>query len=693
MKSVVQDILKENARRNAAITAKFNPVTGEGSILEREEISISDFPFPKQFLPLSMLKVPLVKQLIRMGSLKNFIEKKLKLENTPENREAVIKQFIRIRFRHDFAFWASVLAFIKAKGGGEDIRFRLNRSQRKLITAFETERLAGRPIRLVLLKARQWGGSTATQIYMAWLQLVHRVGLNSLIVGHVKDSSIEVKDMFNKLINNYPAEMLHRLGETYAENEQKMEGVGMSGNIHRIIMRNCKIKIGTAEKPDSARGGDYNLVHCTEVGLWKTTEGKSPEDIVRSATSGVLLKPYTMIVYESTANGTGNFFQREYDAAKRGLSQFKALFVAWHEIEQYAAPIEDMESFARTLYERKDITTANSEREEPGAYLWSLWNMGATLEAINWYVSERSKYNDHGDMASEYPSDDIEAFVHSGARVFDKYKVAKLRGSCRAPKYIGEVYADADEGERAFSNVRFNEDPQGQFWIWAKPEIDIEEEVLDRYLVVVDIGGRGHKADYSVVCVFDRLFQIDGGCPSVVAQWYGHIDMDVLSWKAAQIAAYYDNALLVIESNTLETHDKERQVDGDQSGYILNQIKGYYDNLYARAQSEEEIREQQPRKYGFHTNVATKPKIISTLVKVIREGLYTERDERCLDEYLTYERKKNGSWGAILGKHDDLLMTRAIGLHIAFYEMPVPSIITRERRSGYKRKTISEATI
>ena len=189
---------------------------------------------------------------------------------------------------------------------------------------------------------------------------------------------------------------------------------------------------------------------------------------------------------------------------------------------------------------------------------------------------------------------------------------------------------------------------------------------------------------------------MDGDRPSVVAQWYGHIDMDLLSWKAAQIAAWYDNALLVIESNTLETHDRDRFVDGDQSSFILNQIKDYYPNLYARKQSEEDIREKRPKKYGWHTNVLTKPMIISTLVKVIREFLYVERDERCLDEYLVYERKQNGAFGAIIGKHDDLLMTRAIGLHICFNEMPLPKIVDRPqpgKPKTKKQKVISAATI
>lgn len=181
--------------------------------------------------------------------------------------------------------------------------------------------------------------------------------------------------------------------------------------------------------------------------------------------------------------------------------------------------------------------------------------------------------------------------------------------------------------------------------------------------------------------------------PSVVAQWYGHIDMDLLAWKAAQIATFYDNSLLVIESNTLETHDRERDVDGDQSSFILNQLHDIYPNLYARKQSDDDIKEGRPKKYGFHTNVATKPKVISTLVKVVREHLYIERDIRCLDEYTTYEKKPNGSFGAVLGKHDDLLMTRAIGLHICFYEMDYPQIVTKRYKKAVNKKIISVATI
>lgn len=695
----VMQLLRENDRRVSEIEAKFNPITGEGSICfkDRQVFDVKGFPI-KMYLPKEMFKIPLIKQLIAAGSLAKFFDI-IDEDNTEEAREVIIATVLKLRSRYDFAFWAAFYVYIKNKEGGDDVLFRLTRPQRRLVERLEARRKAGKPIRLVLLKARQWGGSTCIQLYMAWLQLCHRVGLNSLIVAHQGTASDEILDMYDRMIKAYPLDMLHKLADEYTDKEQKWVGVGHSGSIHRVPQRNCKIKIGTAERPDSARGGDYSLVHCSEVGLWKKTEGKSPEDIVRSACSGVLYKAYTMIVYESTANGTGNFFQREYDAAKNGKSQFEALFIAWFDIDLYTLPFESKKQrneFATWLWENRNNKNANSNREEPGQYLWWLWEKGATLEAIHWYVEERKKYTDHAYMASEYPSDDIEAFVHSGSMVFDKYKVEKFRAACHVPAYIGDVYGKADTGKDAFKDLKFTVDKQGQLWVWEKPEIDPKERILHRYLVVVDIGGRGKKADWSVITVFDRLFMMDGDRPSVVAQWYGHIDMDLLSWKAAQIAAWYDNAILVIESNTLETHDRDRSVDGDQSSFILNQIKDYYPNLYARKQSEEDIREKRPKKYGWHTNVLTKPMIISTLVKVIREGLYVERDERCLDEYLVYERKPNGAFGAIIGKHDDLLMTRAIGLHICLFEMPLPKIVERPQpgKSRTKRtKIVSAATI
>lgn len=702
--SVIYDIIAENDSRRDNMFSRFNPITGEGSVGERVLVCLEDFPLKKMWLPVRMLDNNFIKELIKQKGIDGLLRNVMGVKDPePEDREAVLDRFIRVRNLNDFPFWSATFVYIKNKEPGQpDCLFRLTYPQRRFVEMLEEMRLAGKPIRIILLKARQWGGSTTSQLYMAWLQLVHRTGLNSLIVSNFNKGSETIKGMFKRMIDAYPISMLHEVGEVYAENEDKLVGVGRSGLTQLVPQRNATISIGSAESPDSCRGGDYALVHLSEVGLWKATDGKKPEDIVRSACSGVLFRPYTMIVYESTANGVGNFFHREYSAAKdpKIKSQFTPLFVSWFDIEMYQIPFankKELVEFAESLYNNRDNAAAVSDREESGKYLWWLWEIGATLEGIHWYVEERAKYSNHGSMASEYPSDDIEAFVNSGAAIFDKYAVEKLRPAAKQPpRYIGEVTAYGDEGEDALKDLHFVSDKQGLLWVWNLPDPispNDTEEVTDRYLTVVDIGGRSHTADWSVIVVFDRLLMMDGDKPAVVAQWYGHIDMDLLAWKAAQIAAFYDNSLLVIESNTLETHDRERDVDGDQSNAILNQIKDIYPNLYARKQSEDAIMQGLPVRYGFHTNVATKPMIISTLVKVVREGLYVERDERCVDEYLNYEKKPNGSFGAKAGEHDDLLMTRAIGLHICFYEMELPQVVERcDNSLKYSPRIVSAAS-
>lgn len=668
-----EKILEENNRRNEYQNRSFNPVTGENSVGERVPLPLPDYILPLQYIPVEMSSHPLIMQLKTAGSIGELAS------SSGEDAEMIASRLLRLRLQYDFPFWAATLVFIKCKGGGDDVRFVLNRPQRRLIEIFEKSRLADEPIRLILLKARQWGGSTCAQLYMSWLQLQHSVGLNSLIIAHQVAGSDEIKDMFDRMINAYPAEFLYALNDPLlisrkALREKKMVNVGKSGSIFRVPQRNCKIKIGSAERPDSCRGGDYNLVHLSEVGIWRATDGKSPEDIVRSACGGVLLTPMTMIVYESTANGTGNFFHREYLAAKSGESQFKSMFVSWFEIERYSLPLTEEQKLQRAINLFKNRNSeADTPRAESGKYLWNLFLKGATLEAIEWYVAERAKYNDHADMAAEYPSDDIEAFAHSGARVFDRYQVEAMREECVSPGFIGEILSDLPDGPDSVKDkksLRFTPLPAGGLKVWSlPPEIKI---CTERYLVVVDVGGRSPKADWSVICVFDRLPVLHGGKPEVCAQWRGHCDADRLAWNAARIAKFYDNALLVIESNTLETKEGERNLDGDQSPYILTQIKEAYPNLYVRSGSAESLRNGYTGKLGFHTNTNTKPMVISTLIRCIRDGIYTERCEEALDEMLTYERRPNGSFGALPGSHDDILMTRAIGLHILLHEMDFP---------------------
>ena len=676
---LIERMLEEDARRRKAMHTPYDPVGGEMSPGTRFAINIPGLEPARLHIPVAMQEEPEVKALMAGRALTDAF---------PGSIENARRRWHELRCRYDFPYWAFRCIKIKSKTGDPDFPFLLNAPQRKLIGAFEAMREAGEPIRIILVKARQWGGSTATQIYMLWIQLMRRQGFNSLIIGQQNSGTEEVIAMAKRALDKYPRDLLADDTDPLPDKEKVYVNTGLSRTTISIPRRNFRIKAGSAERPDAVRGGDYALVHLTEVGLWRKTQGKKPEDIMRAATSGVLLYPETMIVMESTANGVGTFFHKEYLAAKRGTSLYRPVFVAWYEIDKYSTPPPDRRKMAQRIVRERNCGFSDDTRLATGQYIWRLWEAGASLDAINWYEKTRAGLEDTDYMASEYPSDDDEAFVNSGAHVFNRRKALQLKTRCMPPRWSGELEGHADCGADALEGITFEEDPRGRLKVWDMPAVTpdgLPEGMHDRYLTVVDVGGRSVKADWSVIVVFDRIRMLGGGVPAVAAQWRGHCDMDQLAWLSARIARWYGDALLVIESNTLETRDPDRYVDGDQSAFILNQIRDTYRRLYARKQSPEDIIMGKPRKYGFHTNVSTKPMVISTLVKVVREGLYIERDEACVDEYLTYERRPNGSYGAITGKHDDMLMTRAIGLHICFNEMTAPRRYGNPYRGALRR--------
>lgn len=699
----IQSILDLDGQRMADESAVFNPITGEGSIGSRVHIHIADFPgYTDMWLPELMVKTRFMRNLIRCKTIDAFCRKYISSAtiNDKDKRQKVLTQFIRLRNKHDFPFWAAFFVWIRPKKAGTLVRFSLNRPQRILVEELERQRLLHRPIRIVILKARQWGGSTCVQMYIAWLQLVHFKGASSAIEAHLNGAASNIQNMFRTMLDRYPVEFLHDAGEPFDRKEKKYVGDPIVKNVIHVPSRELSIQVGSAINPDSSRSFNVSFAHCSEVAIWPDTGERTPQKLVNAVCSGILPEDGTLIAYESTAKGEENFFHDEYIAAREAKEkgeehEFLPLFIAWWQIENYTRPFaSDQEriEFARQIWNNRNQQTADDNRHEPGCYLYWLFTIGATLEAIHWYVFKRTGYSDHADMANEFPSDDIEAFRHSGTNVFSQYDIEQLRPSCRSPRLTGELQGASLRGSQALQRLRFLPDPNGHLLVWEEPEIFDDCDVTNRYLVSVDIGGRWAKADYSVITVFDRYWMIDGDKPAVVAQWYGHIDHDLLAWKAAQIAHWYCDALLVIESNTLETKDPARQVDGDQSLFILDEIKESYDNLYAREQSADDIRNKVPKKYGFHTNTSTKPAIISHLITMIRDNAYIERYAPCLSEYRTYQLN-DGVYEAAPKHHDDLLMTRAIGLWICMRKMPLPALVPRPVQHHRTPKAQTEATI
>jgi hypothetical protein len=535
-----------------------------------------------------------------------------------------------LRFKYDFEFWACKCVVITDKVSSQDIPFRLNRPQRRLVAELERQRLAGEPLRLIMLKARQWGGSTLVQVYFAWIQIIHCRNWNSLICAHVKDSAATIRGMYSKILERYPEEYWEEESPPAFRPFERMT------NTRYIPGRGCKVTVCSSENQESTRGMDCSLAHLSEVAFWKDSPLHNPEDLLRSVASGVARKPLSFIAMESTANGVGNFFHREWMRAVSGKSDKIPFFVPWHEIDMYAEEVADAELLWNSLDEY--------ERE--------LWHThGCTLEAINWYHNKRRGFPDHRSMMAEYPTTPDEAFTSSSTNVFASVDVERLRCGVREPLARGEIVG-SPKGDMAFlSSPRFVPSPEGGTMVWMHP---VEGE---RYIVSVDIGGRSRHSDYSVIAVL--TLGAGGALPEVVAQWRGHIDHDLLGFKAAAMGRYYNDALLVVESNTWETSSE------GHGAYILNALAENYPNLYRRGvRTAGSSGEDSDGKPGFHTNIRTKAALIANLIAMVREGGYIERDNDACDELLQYEALPDGSYSARRGCHDDILMTRAIALYV-----------------------------
>ena len=660
-----EEIIEKNKERQRAISAVYNPITGEGSTtVPRRWTSIEGFPIENINLPTSMLDEEFVQQLIELGAAAYLREV---AHQEPHGRN-VIKlwlNFCLLRIKHDFEYWARSMTTISDKGKGRDTAFTLNRPQRIYLKAMEQLRLSERPIDIILCKARQWGGSTLTQLYMLWIQLVHKRNWNSVICGDIEKQSSIVAGMLAKVISRYPAWATggKQLTTTPYQGAQKTRVINWS---------NSRYSLGSAQKPDSLRSEDISMAHLTEVGLWKATHGRKPEDLVQSIFGAIASGPYTMKIIESTAKGVGNFFHRTWIDATEHRNNFTPVFIPWFSIDIYSKPIK--ESDYGTFIESMD----DYEKE--------LFNLGATLEAIAWYRDKRREMPDEWRLFSEFPSTASEAFQSTGRRVFRTSYVNDARGNCVPPQFVGDIVS-LNDGKSKFVPCQPGEDKgEDQLRIWIMP--DKEQHLRDRYIVTVDVGGISNKADYSCILVADRMPMLDGGVPEIVACWHGHIEHDKLAWKAMEIARAYDNALLVIEANTLETEGTE----GNNFEYILNEISGKYSNLYCRT-SLQEIKQGRPRRWGFHTNSSTKPMVINFLIKALRDGLYIERCLETTYELDLYEYKENGKeMGAIEGNHDDRVMATAILIWIC-YNHPLPTYTNSNGHNMRKRKIISEASL
>ena len=642
----ISQIISLNEKRKSELFGHYDPIFGIGSPLERFPIRIFDSQEKPANVPVSMLNDETIKKIADSGlTIQTYCAKNnIKFQEVKE-------KFTNLRLDQDFEYWAFVAAKIKPKKGDDEknestssvIPFILNRAQRKLLLKLETQRINNRPIRVIVLKARQLGFSTLIQIYMAWIQLRHKQSWNSLIAAHIKQSSSNIRGMFSTLIRNYPIETMD-----YAPFEN-------STNVKIIKNRNNKVTIGSMQVPDSIRGGDDSMAHLSELAFWKKTDGKKPEDLIQSIVGTIPNLPLTLLALESTAKGVGNYFHETWLQAKK-KGHLEPCFMAWFEMPDYIIEFDNEE-------EKKTLVAQMSEYEE------YLWKIGATLEGIKWYRMKLAMFNgDTARMASEYPSDDQEAFQSSGQRYFPFSVIQNARRFNIEPQFVGDVFADDVKGPSSLKNMKIEPYTNGNLSVWNLPDTEPGKKWENRYLVTVDIGGRSKGADDSVIKVFDRIWLAEGGMLEPAAVWAGKIDFDHLAWKAVQLCKLYDDAFMVPEVNKMRENQGDFD-EGDQFYTLVDEIIDYYDNIFCRT-SPEQVRQGMPKIYGFHMNKQTKPMILSALNAAYRDNTYAEFDVRACDQADSFENKGNGSTGAVDGAHDDHVIVSGLGAWAGISYMP-----------------------
>lgn len=679
----IQEIISENSRRNGLLDAYYNPYSGEGSPIERKKLSFSDMP--AMYLPVSMFSEPVKPESPTYDDNVKFVELQLfqqiiKHESLEDaaveigtNKSTLITLINNVRFDHDFEFWAVTCIKILDKDTFLYVPFKLRSAQRKLLKEMEDMRLSNTPIRIVLLKARQWGGSTLVEMYMMWIQQRHRRSWHMAICAHEDGAANNISEMYKNAAKNYPAEVGAITFRPYARSPKNTVNVERGGIIG----------IGSVNNTDQFRSYNYAMCHLSEVGVWKDTPQRKAGSLIASLKETVPDNPLTIIVEESTAKGI-NYFYDSWKRAVSGKSRYRPVFIPWFEIDRCRVPLElSVEEFLKEMND----------------YDRSLWAIGATLEGINWYnhhkadryLEEESKGSFFSEflMHSENPSTPEEAFQSAGEKRFKLEYIKAMEKDCRKYEFRGDVTADSSQGPKAFNNITFSENrAKGNLQVWSMP--DEENKVLNRYCAYADIGGVWRGADYSVLVVIDRYWMLEGGDPEIVAVWHGHIDKDLFAWKAAQICKVYDNALLAFETNT---YDKDRRLD-DHFLTAVERVAEFYSNLYTRSDPEKVGDDYVPR-WGFQMNKKTKPQIIDSLHAASRERYMKDidqqesycliaRDIRLISQMNWFEIKPDGSLGAIEGEKDDLVVSAAGALWLATRYMPMPIVVKEETKTRKK---------
>lgn len=499
---------------------------------------------------------------------------------------------------------------------GKVVPFKLNAPQQRLYDIIKEQKQEKKPVRVIILKARQMGFSTLTESIL-FKETVTKFNRRTGIITHLASATANLFNMSKLMYDELPEDMKPSVKKSNAQELifDNDTGTGLKS----------KIKCMTAGTSGVGRSDTFDNLHLSELAFW---EG----DVTATLTGlfqAVPNLPDTMIIIESTANGFEKF-KELWDQAINGENDFIPLFVAWWEMPEYSMP-----------YSGFKLT----DEEEKLKELYNLTN--DQLEWRRWCIRNNCQ-NDIDQFKQEYPSCPEEAFIGTGSCIFDTEAIInRLRYVPKPIKQGYFVYDEEKAKQNIMSDIRWVNDKKGYIKIFKLPN----QPAFTKYCIGGDTAGDTQGDEFSS----DVL---DAKSLEQVATLTMQTDEDLYAKQMYCLGMYYGRAMMAIETNYSTYPQKKLEELG-------------YDNFYVR-ETVDRFDKSVTKQFGFNTNKKTKPMILANLVELVRDHTDIFNDEKTLRQMLTFVKKDGGKQEAEEGYHDDKVMSIAIA-HQATSQVAFPT--------------------
>lgn len=302
---------------------------------------------------------------------------------------------LAVRLRDDFPWYAEHCLKI-TNTRAQSIPFVLKPAQLRIDAMLEEQRAAGRPMRLIVPKARKEGVSTyATGRVIQ--RATQRANHNAIQVALDSDTSGELLAMAEMMYGNLPATKAFAIKPPIANRLRRKEIVwGNPSKTSREtgdVGLNSRLIVQPAGEFEAGRGYTFHSVHGSECAFFPDLKRK-----LTALLNAVPDEAETLIILESTSNGH-NHWRTLCMQAQDGENDFAICFLPWFAEPQYTRAFlgdEERAEFGET------VGTGPYGAQEPDL----IDIHGVTLEQLQWRrwaIANRCQ----GDLrvfAQEYPA-------------------------------------------------------------------------------------------------------------------------------------------------------------------------------------------------------------------------------------------------------------------------------------------------